>query len=161
MVLGLSIQTFTMLHVAISIVGIVAGLVVLYGFFGTTRSGGWTALFLATTILTSVTGFLFPSPFGPAHVIGIISLVLLAAAVAALYFYDLAGPWRWVYALTAICALYLNLFVAVVQAFQKVAVLQPLAPTQSEPPFQIAQGALLLLFIVAGIMAVRRFHPQT
>src|SRR5262245_45502355 len=97
----------------------------------------------------------------PGLVIDAISLVVLAVAVAALYAFRLPGPWRLVSVVTALLALYLNVFVGVVQAFQKLSFLQPLAPTQSEPPFQIAQGALLVLFILAGILAVRRFHPAS
>lgn len=161
MILGLSIETFTVVHVVISLIGIVTGIIVLFGMFGANRLDGWTALFLLTTVLTSVTGFLFPiSGFTPALGVGIVSLVLLALALLGFYAFRLAGAWRWIYVVTATVALYLNCFVAVVQAFQKLSVLQPLAPTQSEPPFQIAQGVLLVLFIVAGILAVRRFHPE-
>jgi hypothetical protein len=162
MILGMSIETFTVVHVVISLIAIASGIGVLLGMFGSSRLTGLTALFLLTTVLTSVTGFLFPlSGFTPAVGVGILSLVVLALALLGLYVFRLAGAWRWIYVVTAIVALYLNCFVAVVQAFQKLSFLQPLAPTQSEPPFQIAQGVLLLLFIVAGILAVRRFHPGT
>jgi len=161
MILGMSIDTFTLVHVIISLVGIVTGLIVLFGMFGGHRMSGITALFLLTTILTSVTGFLFPiSGFTPAIGVGIISLAILALALLGLYGFRLAGAWRWIYVVSAVIALYLNVFVLVVQSFQKLAFLQPLAPTQSEPPFQIAQGIVLLLFIVGGIVAVRRFHPD-
>jgi len=161
MILGLSIETFTVLHVVISLVGIVTGIIVLFGMFGSSRLSGWTALFLLTTVLTSVTGFLFPlSGFTPAVGVGILSLVVLALALLGLYVFRLAGAWRWIYVVTAVVALYFNVFVAVVQAFQKLSFLRPLAPTQSEPPFAIAQGVVLVLFIVAGIIAVRRFHPE-
>jgi len=122
---------------------------------------GWTALFLATTILTSITGFPIP-PFGfdPPRAVGTLSLVLLAIAVCAFYAFHLAGTWRWVYVVTATAALYLNCFVAVVQAFEKVPFLQALAPTQSEPPFLIAQGIVLALFVWLGIVAVRKFRPR-
>ena len=124
-----------------------------------TRLEGWTALFLATTVLTSVTGFFFPSTgFGPAHAVGILSLVVLAAAIVALYFFHLAGPWRWIYTVGAVLALYLNVFVAVVQAFQKLPPLAALAPTQSEPPFLIAELVMMAIFIVLGVVAVKRFH---
>jgi hypothetical protein len=161
MILGMSIETFTLVHVIISLIAIASGLIVLFGMFGGNRMSGMTALFLLTTILTSVTGFLFPiSGFTPAIGFGIISLVLLALAVLGLYVFRLAGAWRWIYVVTAVIALYLNVFVLVVQSFQKLSFLQPLAPTQSEPPFAIAQGIVLLLFIVAGVVAVRRFHPE-
>jgi hypothetical protein len=161
MILGMSIETFTLVHVIISLIAIVSGLIVLFGMFGGHRMSGMTALFLVTTILTSVTGFLFPiSGFTPAIGVGIISLVLLALAVLGLYVFRLAGAWRWIYVVTAVIALYFNVFVLVAQSFMKVSFLKPLAPTQSEPPFQIAQGVVLLLFIIAGIVAVRRFHPE-
>ena len=156
MILGLSTSTFTSVHVALSLIGIVSGVIVLYGMVRATRLDGWTALFLATTVLTSVTAFFFPATsFGPAHVVGVLSLVVLAAAIVALYFFRLAGPWRWIYIVGAVLALYLNVFVAVVQAFQK---LPPLAPTQSEPPFLIAQLVVMAIFIVLGVVAVKRFH---
>src|SRR3984957_5644315 len=147
--------------VALSLIGIVSGLVVLYGLLTGRPFGGWTALFLATTILTSVTGFPLP-PFGfdPPRAVGVISLVLLALAVAALYVFRLAGAWRWVYVGSAIAALYLNVFVGVAQAFQKLPFLQPLAPTQSEPPFLVTQVAVLVIFVALGILAAIRFHPE-
>jgi hypothetical protein len=161
MTLGLSISAFTTLHVIISLIGIAAGFIVLYGMLGSQRLEAWTALFLATTVLTSVTGFMFPiGGLTPGLVIGAISLVVLAVAVAALYAFRLAGPWRWIYVVTALLALYLNVFVGVVQAFQKLAFLQPLAPTQSEPPFAVAQLAVLAIFAALGFAAVRRFHPE-
>jgi hypothetical protein len=160
MVLGLSLSAFTTLHVVISLIGIATGLIVLYGMLAGHRMNGWTALFLLTTILTSVTGFLFPfNGWLPSHAVGAISLVVLAAAVFALYVFRLSGAWRWIYVASALAALYLNVFVGVVQAFQKLAVLQPLAPTQSEPPFAIAQLVVLAIFLAAGFLAVRRFHP--
>jgi hypothetical protein len=160
MVLGLSLSAFTTLHVVISLIGIASGLIVLYGMLAGHRMNGWTALFLLTTILTSVTGFLFPfNGWLPSHAVGAISLVVLAAAVFALYVFRLSGAWRWIYVASALAALYLNVFVGVVQAFQKLAVLQPLAPTQSEPPFAIAQLVVLAIFLAAGFLAVRRFHP--
>jgi len=122
----------------------------------------WTAVFLATTILTSVTGFAFPfDRFLPSHWFGVISLVVLAVALLALYAFRLAGPWRRLFVAAAVVALYLNVFVAVVQAFQKLAFLQPLAPTQSEAPFLLAQLVVLAVFIVLGILAARRFQPAT
>ena len=162
MILGMSIATFTLVHVVISLVGIFTGLVVVFGMLGSKKLDGWTALFLATTVLTSVTGFFFP--FGkilPSHIVGIISLVVLAIAILALYALHLAGPWRWIYVVSAVVALYLNVFVGVAQAFQKVPFLASLAPTQSEPPFLIAQAVVLVIFVVLGIAAVRAFHPPT
>ena len=160
MILGMSLATFTILHVIISLIAIASGLIVLFGMFSGQRMVGMTAMFLLTTILTSVTGFMFPSHgFTPAQGVGFISLVFLALAVLGLYIFHLRGAWRWVYVVTATFALYLNCFVLVVQSFQKLPFLTPLAPTQSEPPFQIAQGIVLVLFIIAGVVAVRRFHP--
>jgi len=161
MILGMSISTFTLVHVVLSLVGIFAGLVVLLGMFSSKRLDGWTALFLATTVLTSVTGFFFPfDQLLPSHIVGIISLVVLAVVILARYVYRLSGPWRWIYIAGAVLALYLNVFVGVVQAFQKLPLLSSLAPTQSEPPFLIAQFVVLAIFIVLGILAVRLFRPQ-
>jgi hypothetical protein len=149
-------------HVLISLIGIVSGLVVLYGLLTGRPFGAWTALFLATTIVTSATGFPLP-PFGltPGRVLGVISLVLLALAVAALYRFRLAGAWRWIYIGSAVAALYFNVFVGVVQSFQKLSFLKPLAPTQSEPPFLVTQLVVLALFIALGVVAAMRFHPAT
>ena len=161
MMLGLSLPTFTILHVIISLVGIVSGLIVLFGLLGSRPAPGWTALFLLTTILTSVTGFGFPfTVLLPSHMIGILSLVLLAIACIALYGMKLSGAWRWIYVVTAVPALYFNCFVAVAQSFQKIPALQALAPTQSEPPFQVTQLIVLVIFIVATIVAIRKFHPE-
>jgi hypothetical protein len=161
MILGMSVGTFTLLHVIISLIGIASGAVVLIAMIGDKPSRGWTALFLATTVLTSATGFLFHSAsFGPPQVIGIISLVLLAAALLALYGQHLGGIWRPVYVICAVMALYLNVFVGVVQAFQKILALNALAPKGSEPPFLAAQLVVLIGFIVFGYLAVRRFHPS-
>jgi hypothetical protein len=148
-------------HVIISLVGIASGVVFLYGLLTGRPLGGWTIIFLATTVLTSLTGFPLPATqLLPSHIVGIISLALLALAIAALYLFHLAGAWRWIYVVTAVMALYLNVFVGVVQSFQKLAFLQPLAPTQSEPPFIIAQLVVLLLFVILGIVATMRFHPE-
>lgn len=160
MILGMSASTFTLVHVVLSLIGIFAGAVVLFGMLRAKRVDGWTALFLATTILTSVTGFFFPSDhLLPSHIVGIISLVALAIAILALYLYRLAGSWRWIYVTSAVVALYFNVFVGVVQAFQKLPFLTPLAPTQSEPPFLVTQLVVITLFIVVGFVAVRSFHP--
>jgi hypothetical protein len=161
MILGMSLPAFTMLHVIISLIGIAAGLVVLFGMFGSKRMRGWNALFLTTTILTSVTGFLFPfTKLLPSHIVGIISLVALAIALLAYYVKRLAGGWRWIYVATAVFALYLNVFVAVAQAFAKFPALKQLAPTQSEAHFIIAQGVVLGLFVALFFGAVRTFHPE-
>jgi hypothetical protein len=158
----MSTDTFTTLHVILSLIGIVSGIIALCGMLVARRLDGWTALFLATTVLTSVTGFFFPRDhLLPSHIVGIISLVVLAVAILALYVYHLAGDWRWIYVTTAVSALYFNLFVGVVQAFQKLTFLQPLAPTQSEPPFLTAQLVLLVVVIVLGTIAVVRFRPAT
>ena len=159
--LGMSLSTFTLVHVLISLVGIASGLVVLFGLLSGKRLDGWTALFLITTVLTSVTGFGFPfDHLLPSHKVGIISLVLLAIAILARYGLHMAGAWRWIYVVTAVMALYLNVFVLVVQGFEKVPALKALAPTQSEPPFLVAQLLVLALFIVLGIFAVKKFHPE-
>jgi hypothetical protein len=160
MILGLSTSAFTFLHVVLSLIGIASGLVVVLGMFRSSRLEGWTALFLTTTVLTSVTGFFFHSAkFGPAHVIGVISLVTLALAISGLYAFHLGGAWRWVYVTGAITALYLNCFVAVVQGFQKVPFLHAFAPKGNEPAFLVAQVVVLLLFIGFTVGAVRSFHP--
>ncbi len=144
-------------HVAVSLVGILSGLVVLYGLLFGRPSGAWTAVFLATTILTSLTGFPLP-PFGfdPPRAVGVISLVLLALAVAAYYAFHLAGAWRWIYVASAVAALYLNVFVGIVQSFLKLPFLNALAPTQSEPPFVVTQGIVLLAFVALGVWAAIR-----
>jgi hypothetical protein len=161
MIFGLSAETFTLLHVAISLVGILSGLIAVLAMVGRRNLPGCTALFLAATVLTSLTGFLFPSTgFDPARIVGIISLIALAAALWALYGRRLAGIWRAVYIVSAVAALYLNCFVGVVQAFQKLPALNALAPKGSEPPFLIAQLAVLMLFVVLGALAVRQFHPK-
>ena len=163
MVLGMSLSAFTMLHVIISLIGIAAGLVVLSGLFGSRAMPGMTALFLLTTILTNATGFLFPfEKLLPSHIIGILSLVALLIACIALYGMKLAGAWRWIYVVTAMIALYFNVFVLVIQSFLKVPALTALAPGNppSGPVFAVVQGIVLLFFIVAIIGAVRRFRPM-
>jgi hypothetical protein len=162
MILGMSTSAFTWVHVVLSLTGIFSGVIVLFAMIGAKRLNGWTALFLATTVLTSVTGFFFPRDHVlPSHIVGVLSLVVLLVTILALYAYRLADSWRWIYVVGAVAALYFNVFVGVVQAFQKLAFLQPLAPTQSEPPFLITQLLVLTLFIVLGIVAVRSFHPET
>ena len=161
MILGMSTSAFTLFHVVLSLAGILAGFVVVAGMFGSKMVDGWTALFLATTILTSVTGYFFPvHQILPSHIVGAVSLVALAIAMVALYGFRLERSWRWVYVASAVLALYLNVFVLVAQAFQKIAFLNRLAPTQSDPGFIIAQLFVLIIFVVVGIMAVRSFHPE-
>ena len=152
-------RTFTQIHVAISLIAIASGLVVMFGLLSRQRFDRWTALFLLTTVATSVTGFFFPfHGFTPAIGVGIISVFLLAIALVARYLRHLENAWRWIYVLTALTALYLNIFVLIVQSFQKIPALKALAPTQSEPPFLIAQLVTLLLFVVLSIVAALRFH---
>lgn len=152
---------FTLIHVAISLFGVISGLIVLGGLIAGLRLNGWTAVFLASTILTSVTGFGFPATsITPAHVVGGLSLIILAACVAALYWRRLAGAWRTTYVVTAVMAVYLNVFVLVVQLFAKTPALAQLAPTQQEPPFALTQAIVLALFVWLGWAAVRRFQPQ-
>jgi hypothetical protein len=162
MVLGLSLANFTMVHVIISLIGIVSGIIVMFGMLGSNRMPGLTAIFLLSTILTSATGFGFPfTQLLPSHMIGILSLVLLAIACIALYAMRLTGPWRWIYVTTALAALYLNVFVGVIQAFLKIPALHALAPSvpPSEPPFAVIQGLVLLFFVIVIIGAWRRFRP--
>lgn len=152
---------FTLFHVAISLLAIGSGFVALAGLISGKRLDGRTAFFLATTVATSVTGFLFPiTRLTPGLVLGAISLVVLALAIYARYAGHLAGIWRPVYVVTAVVAVYLNVFVLIVQSFQKVPALHALAPTGSEPPFAIAQGLALVAFIGLGVLAVRRFREQ-
>jgi hypothetical protein len=165
MILGLSLSTFVLVHVIISLIGIAAGFIVMFGMLGSRRMPGWTALFLITTILTSATGFLIPPLVSdkllPSHIIGALSLVLLAIACFALYGQKLAGSWRWIYVVTALLSLYFNTFVLVIQSFLKIAPLHALAP--GEPPggpvFGIAQGIVLVFFVIFIIGAIRRFRP--
>src|SRR5271170_2145314 len=160
MILGMSVGSFTILHVIITLVAIGSGLIVVGGMFASHKLPVTTALFLFTTALTSVSGFLFPiHGFTPALGVGIVSCVILAVALLAYYGKHLAGAWRWIYVVTAIASLYLNVFVLVVQSFIKVAALNVLAPTQSEPPFVIAQISVMLIFILIGIFAAIKFRP--
>lgn len=161
MVFGMSLQTYTLIHVIISLIGIGSGLVVMFGMLTGKRLDGWTAVFLITTVLTSVTGFGFPfKGVTPAINVGIISLVVLAIAIVARYARHLAGAWRKTYVVTASLALYLNVFVLVVQSFEKVPALKAAAPTQKEPPFLVAQLAALALFIVLTVFAAKRFRGE-
>jgi hypothetical protein len=152
---------FTLFHVVLSLVGIGAGFVVAYALLTSQRYDGWTKLFLITTAATSATGFLFPvHKFLPSHAVGIVSLVILAIATLARYRFGLAGGWRRTYAITAVIALYFNVFVLIAQLFQKVPALKALAPTQSEPPFQLAQLVVLVIFTFLAIRAAITFHGQ-
>ena len=161
MMLGMSLSTFTTVHVIISLVAIGSGSSCCSECSGSKRLNGLTALFLLTTVLTSVTGFVFPfTHLTPGHKVGIISLVVLAIALLARYSFHMAGSWRWIYVVTAMMALYLNVFVLVVQSFEKVPALHAMAPTQSEAPFMMAQLVVLALFIVLTIFAVKKFHPD-
>jgi len=150
---------FTLIHVVISVLGIFTGLVVVGGLMAGARMGGWTAFFLATTILTSVTGFGFPfTTVSPPHVVGALSLVVLAVCLAARYGKQLDRGWRTTYVVTAVAALYLNVFVLVVQLFAKTPALAQLAPTQQEAPFAVTQALVLALFVWIGWVAVRGFR---
>jgi len=161
MVLGLSLSTFTLLHVILSLAGIGSGFIVVFGLLNGKRLDGWTAIFLTTTVLTSFTGFLFPfEGFKPSYVLGVMSLVVLAVAIYARYGRRMAGAWRSTYIITAAFALYFNCFVAVVQSFLKVPALHALAPTGSEPPFLIAQCVVLAIFIWLTWLAAKRFHLE-
>ncbi len=154
-------KTLTLIHVAISLIGILSGFIVVSGMLAGRRLNGWTSLFLATTVATSVTGFFFPvDHFMPSHAVGILSLLVLALAIYARYARHLEGAWRKIYVGGAVLALYLNVFVGIVQAFQKVPALKDLAPTQTEPPFKITQLLVLTLFVAIGIVATIRFHNQ-
>jgi hypothetical protein len=160
MIFGLT--TFTFVHVLLSLIGIFSGFIVMFGLLAAKPLNGWTALFLASTVLTSATGFLFPfRGFLPSHGVGIISLFLLAVALFARYGRHLAGRWRQGYVVSAMTALYLNVFVLLVQAFRKVPALKAIAPTESEPPFKITQLVVLAIFVVLTIVTVIRFHKST
>jgi len=159
MIFGMTI--LTLVHVLLSLMGILTGLVVMFGLLTSKVLKGWTAVFIWTTVATSVTGFLFPfHRFMPSHAIGIISLVLLAVAIYALYGRSLAGAWRRIYALMAMIALYLNVFILVVQLFQKVPALRALAPTQTEGPFKLTQLVVLVAFVVLTILASIRSRSE-
>ena len=165
MILGMSLSTFVTLHVIISLIGIVAGIIVMFGLLGSNRMPGLTAIFLLFTILTSATGFPIPPLLSekllPSHMIGILSLVLLAIACLALYGMKLSGAWRWIYVVTAMTSLYLNVFVLIIQSFLKVPALHALAPSvpPSEPPFAVVQGIVLVFFAIVIIGAIRRYRP--
>lgn len=159
MILGMT--TFVFVHTLLSLLGIASGFVVLFfGLLASRKPGGATAFFLLTTVLTSVTGFFLPADrVLPSHIVGVISLIVLAIALLALYRFRLTGSWRRTYVITAVISLYLNFFVLIAQGFQKVPALHTFAPTQTEPPFVIAQVIALIFFLVVGTLAVKRFHP--
>jgi len=162
MILGISPDAFLAFHVIVSLIGIASGFVVLYGLVNGQALGAWTAVFLATTILTSATGFPFPfEGFKPSYAIAILSLVLLAIACIALYGMKLAGAWRWIYLVTAMLSLYFNVFVLVIQSFLKIPALTALAPGNppSGPVFAAVQGIVLLFFVFVIVRLVRRSHP--
>src|SRR3984893_7154046 len=162
MILGLSTGAFTLLHVAITLIAIGSGLIVVGVMFASRRIPFNNAVFLLTTVLTSLTGFLFPiHGFTPALGVGIISCVILAVALFALYKEHLVGGWRWIYVITVVASLYFNVFVLIVQSFVKVSALNALAPTQTEPPFAITQAVVLAIFILIALIAVIKFRPST
>jgi len=160
MILGMSVGAFTILHVIITLVAIGSGLIIVGGMFASNTLPVTTALFLFTTALTSLTGFLFPiHGFTPALGVGIVACVILAVALFALYKEHLVGAWRWIYVITAVVSLYLNVFVLVVQSFVKVSALNALAPMQTEPPFVVTQAAVLAIFVLIALIAVIKFRP--
>ena len=162
MILGMTTPTFTLMHVLISLAGIASGFVVLYGFLTAKRLDGWTLLFLVTTVATSVTGFLFPiEKITPGLVLGTLSLVLLAVAILSRYQLHLEGGWRSVYVISAMVALYFNVFVAIVQAFEKVPALRAAAPTQKEAPFVVSQLVVMAAFVWATFAATKRFRGES
>jgi len=160
MSLGLSLETFTFLHVVLSLVGIMTGLILVALMLANAPIAGWNAFFLISTILTSVTGFFLPSDaFGLAHTLGLVSLIALAIALFAAYGRRLSGVWRPIYVGVVVLALYLNVFVAIAQSFQKFAYLHQFAPNRSEPALAVTQTCVLILFLILGIAALRRYHP--
>jgi hypothetical protein len=162
MILGISLEHFALLHVVISLVGIVSGLVVAYGLLNGARLDQWTAVFISTTMLTSLTGYLFPfHELLPSHIVGGISILVLFLAIAARYGRNLAGAWRRTYVVTAMCALYLNVFVLVVQGFRQVAALKALAPTATETPFKLVHLVVLAAFVFLAVLADKRFRSTT
>jgi ABC-type transport system involved in cytochrome c biogenesis permease subunit len=162
MILGMTTATFTLVHVLLSLAGIGSGLVVLYGLLTAKRLDGWTAFFLATTVATSITGFFFPiTKLTPGLIIGALSLVLLALAIAARYQLRLLGGWRTTYVISAMVALYFNVLVLIVQSFEKVPALSAAAPTQKEPPFLATQVIVMALFVWATFAATKRFREET
>src|SRR5215471_4917440 len=160
MTLGMSVSAFTVLHVIITLVAIGSGLIVVGGMFASSSLPVTTALFLFTTALTSLTGFLFPiHGFTPALGVGMVACAILAVALFALYKKHLAGAWRWIYVITAVVSLYLNVFVLVAQSFMKISALNALAPTQTEPPFAVTQAAVRAIYVLITLIAVIKFRP--
>jgi hypothetical protein len=165
MILGMSLSTFVQVHTIISLIAIAAGIIVMFGMLSSKRPGGLTAIFLLLTILTSATGFLIPPLVSdkllPSHIIGALSLVLLLIACIALYAMKLSGAWRWIYAVTALLALYFNVFVLVIQSFLKIPALTAIAPGNppSGPVFAVVQGVVLVFFVLMIIGTIRRFRP--
>jgi hypothetical protein len=156
------ITTFTLIHVVLSLIGIFAGLVVVGGLVAGKRLDGWTGVFLVTTVLTNVTGFGFPFvTLLPSHIVGILSLVVLAIVIVARYRKHLAGAWHGAYVVGAVLALYLNVFVLLVQLFLRLPALIVAAPTQKEPPFLVTQLVVLALFIWLGRAARRGFRAES
>jgi hypothetical protein len=154
-----SLPTYTLIHVVLSLVGVIAGLVVVGGLMAGVRFGRWVALFLAATVMTNITGFGFPFvTLLPSHIVGALSLLVLPVAIAALYWMHLAGPWRQVFVVLSVLALYLNVFVLLAQLFQKIPVLATLAPNPQAPAFAVTQGLALMLFVGLGWAAVRGFR---
>ncbi len=161
-IFGMTTVTYTLVHVLISMAGIGSGFVVMYGLLTGKRLDRWNALFLVTTVATSVTGLGFPfTHLSPAHKVGILSLVALAIAILARYALHLAGAWRRTYVVCASLALYFNVFVLVVQLFEKVPALRTLAPTQTEPPFLVSQLVVLVFFVLLTIVALKRSRGET
>jgi hypothetical protein len=159
MVLGMSLGAYTMLHVIISLIGIGTGFIVLFGLINGRLLSPWNGVFLVTTILTSLTGFAFPNDkITPGIILGILSMIVLAFALVALYLFHLRGAWRRTYAITAMIALYFNVFVLIAQTFEHVPAFHALAPTGTETPFKVAQTLLLLLFIVLISAAAKKFR---
>jgi hypothetical protein len=161
MILGMSLSTFTAVHVVLSLVGIGSGLLVVYGLLLGKRFDGATAIFLVTTVSTSLTGFLFPfERVLPSHILGVLSLAALVVAMMARYARNLAGPWRSTYVVCAVIALYFNVFVLLAQIFLKVPAAHALAPTGKEPPFLVVQLIVMAIFIVLGIFSVKKFRLE-
>lgn len=155
----INLPTYTLIHVVLSLVGVFAGLVVVGGLMAGVRFGRWVGLFLATTVLTNVSGFGFPFvTLLPSHIVGVLSLIVLPVCIAALYWKHLAGTWRMVFVVLSVLALYLNVFVLLAQLFQKIPVLAALAPTPQAPAFAATQGLVLVLFVVLGLAAVKGFR---
>jgi hypothetical protein len=155
------LHIYTIIHTLLSLIAIFTGFVVLFGLFARKRLDGWTKWFLITSVATTVTGFFFPfHGITPAIKLGIISSVVLLVTIFARYAKHLAGAWRWIYVVGAVLTLYFNVFVAVVQSFEKIPALNAMAPTQTEQPFKLTQLSVLVLFIVLGFVAAIRFRPE-